>query len=178
MSPSHFFFTTYASSTDTLGPCPEKICIWGLRSSYSQISLLSYILLYLILYVPVNNFSVMSGWVFLGLTTTKQWLMCLAQGHNAMTLVRLKPATPQSGNKHSTTEPLRSHIAQLQRLAKMLKSLHVARLDNTYSWERITKVLIRLHRCAGWSASLLFAYNSKIFSQQGPIKFTNSLHSG
>ena len=32
--------------------------------------------------------------------------MCLAQGHNAVTLVRLEPAAPWSGVKHSTTEPL------------------------------------------------------------------------
>ena len=31
--------------------------------------------------------------------------MCLAQGHNAVTPVRLKP-TPWSRVKHSTTEPL------------------------------------------------------------------------
>ena len=35
------------------------------------------ILFDLILYVPVNNFSVMSGQVFLGWTSTKQGLMCL-----------------------------------------------------------------------------------------------------
>ena len=34
--------------------------------------------------------------------------MCLAQGHKAAMRVRLKPVTPQSGDKHSTTEPLRS----------------------------------------------------------------------
>ena len=34
--------------------------------------------------------------------------MCLAQGHNAVTPVRLKPAAPRSPVKHSTTEPLRS----------------------------------------------------------------------
>ena len=28
---------------------------------------------------------VMSGWVFLGLTSTKQWIKCLAQGHNTVT---------------------------------------------------------------------------------------------
>ena len=33
----------------------------------------------LILYVPVNNFSVMWGHVFLGWTSTKQELTCLAQ---------------------------------------------------------------------------------------------------
>ena len=45
----------------------------------------------LILYIPINNFSIMLGQVFLGRTSTKQGLMCLAQGHNA--------------DKHSTTEP-------------------------------------------------------------------------
>ena len=39
--------------------------------------------------------------------------MCLAEGHNAVTLVRLKPAAPQSGAKHSTTEPLRSLYCML-----------------------------------------------------------------
>ena len=34
--------------------------------------------------------------------------MCLAQGHNAVMLVSLKPAAPQSRVKQSTTEPLRS----------------------------------------------------------------------
>ena len=59
-----------------------------------------------ILYIPVNNFSNMSGLVFLVSTSTKQGLMCLAQGHNSVTLVRLKPASPRSQVKHSTTEPL------------------------------------------------------------------------
>ena len=31
-------------------------------------------------------------------------LMCLAQGHNAVTPERLEPAAPQSRVKHSTTE--------------------------------------------------------------------------
>ena len=43
----------------------------------------------LILYVLVNNFSVTSGCVFLGWTSTKQGLMCLAQGHITVTPVRL-----------------------------------------------------------------------------------------
>ena len=34
--------------------------------------------------------------------------MCLAQGHNAETQVRLETATPQLRVKHSTIEPLRS----------------------------------------------------------------------
>ena len=57
----------------------------------------------LILYVPVNNLSVMMGQVFLGGNSTKLELMCLAQGHSAVTPVRLKPAALQSGVKYSTT---------------------------------------------------------------------------
>ena len=34
--------------------------------------------------------------------------MSLAQGHNAVTPVRLQPPDPRSRVKHSTTEPLRS----------------------------------------------------------------------
>ena len=39
--------------------------------------------------------------------------MCPAQGHNAVTPVRLEPAAPQCRVKHSTTEPLCSlpHVA-------------------------------------------------------------------
>ena len=58
------------------------------------------------LYVPVNNLSVISGRVFLCLISIKQGLMCPAQGHNAVTPVRLEPAAPLSRVKHSTTEPL------------------------------------------------------------------------
>ena len=59
---------------------------------------------------PINNLSVIKGRVFLGWTSTKLGLMCLAQGHNAVTPVRLEPAAPRSRVKHSTTEPLRSFV--------------------------------------------------------------------
>ena len=39
--------------------------------------------------------------------------MCLAQGHNAVTPVRLEPAALRSRVKHSTTEPLRSLLSDL-----------------------------------------------------------------
>ena len=48
------------------------------------------ILFGLILYVPVNKFSVMSGQVFLGWTSSKQQIKCLAQGHNTVTLSMVK----------------------------------------------------------------------------------------
>ena len=56
---------------------------------------------------PINNLSVIKGRVFLGRTSTKLGSMCLAQGHNTVTPVRLEPAAPRSRVKHSTTEPLR-----------------------------------------------------------------------
>ena len=40
--------------------------------------------------------------------------MCLAQGHNAVMLVRLEPAALRSPVKHSTTEPLRLHMFWLE----------------------------------------------------------------
>ena len=58
---------------------------------------------------PINNLSVINGRVFLGWTSTKLGLMCLAQWHNAVTPMRLELAAPWSRVKYSTTEPLRSH---------------------------------------------------------------------
>ena len=57
---------------------------------------------------PINNLSVMWGRVVLGWTSTKLGLMCLAQGHNTVALVKLEPVAPPSRVKLSTTEPLRS----------------------------------------------------------------------
>ena len=44
------------------------------------------------------------------LVLSDKWarIMCLAQGHNTVTPVRLVPAAPLSRVKHSTTEPLGS----------------------------------------------------------------------
>ena len=47
----------------------------------------------------------------MGLPGLNQYLariIVLAQGHNAVMLMRLEPAAPQSRVKHSTTETLRS----------------------------------------------------------------------
>ena len=62
----------------------------------------------LILCIPVNNVSIMSEWVFLGLTSTKQRIKCPPQGHKPVPLVRFEQANPQSWVKHSTTKPLGS----------------------------------------------------------------------
>ena len=85
-------------------PLMGKKIFTNLWSKY----LLNLSLFDLILYVQVNNFQLCwdrSSWVE---PVTKQGLMCLAQGHNSVTSVRLEPATPWSQVKHSTTEPLHS----------------------------------------------------------------------
>ena len=55
----------------------------------------------LILYVPVNNFSVMSGQVLV-LSKDK----CVLFKDTIVTPLSLKPTAPQSRVKHTTTEPL------------------------------------------------------------------------
>ena len=66
----------------------------------------------LILYIPVNKCLVMSIWIFLGWTSTKQGLkiMCLAQGHNTVPPVRLEPASSRSW---VTQAPPLSHCAPI-----------------------------------------------------------------
>ena len=44
--------------------------------------------------------------VFLGWTSAKRILTCLAQGHNTVMPLRLEPLAPRSPVKHSITEPL------------------------------------------------------------------------
>ena len=62
--------------------------------------------------VPVNNFSVMSGRSvrFLGFNQVQYSgeLICLAQGHNMLTLSGIKPKTSRFGGRSSTTRPPRS----------------------------------------------------------------------
>ena len=67
----------------------------------------------------------MLGRVFLCGTSTKLGLMCLAQGHNAVMLVRLEPAAVWSQVKHSTTEPLPSLQTCLLHLHLGLPNLHI-----------------------------------------------------
>ena len=84
-----------------------------------------FVLFDLILYVPSKIFQLNRGessWVEPVLSYDK---CVLLKGHNAVTQVRLEPAAPQSRVKHSTTEPLRSHIFPLIliRLAWGLKQI-------------------------------------------------------
>ena len=50
----------------------------------------------LLFYIPVNNFSVMPGRVYLSWTRTKQSIKCLAQRHRAVPPMRPEHATPQT----------------------------------------------------------------------------------
>ena len=77
---------------------PKNVIIGAVTVQFDNHSLIWFDSLH-----PINNLSVMWGQVFLGWTSTKLGLFCLAQGHNPVTLVRLEPAAPQSWVKHSTT---------------------------------------------------------------------------
>ena len=72
--------------------------------------------------------------------------MCLAQGHNAVTLLNLEPVAPPSQFKLSTTEPLRSPVSAVttrkmperaskytkyQNLLQVPKLLHLLVLNST-----------------------------------------------
>ena len=54
---------------------------------------------------PINNLSVIYGWIFLGRTSTKQ--ICLAQGPQYSDAGEARTRGPSVLN-HSTTEPLHS----------------------------------------------------------------------
>ena len=84
----------------------------------------------MILYVPVNNLLVMSGLVFKGWTSTKQGLMCLAQGHNTVAPVRLEPAALQSRVKQSC--PL--SLFHMEILTRQIRRIYIPR--RRVIWEK------------------------------------------
>ena len=101
-----------------------------------------------ILYVPVNDLSVMSRHVFLGWTSTKLGLMCLAQGHKAVMPVRLEPTAPRSRIKHSTTEPLHSLFIVVYRTHVLHRQL-LSSDDNLFYFPE--PILTKLHRVVLWA---------------------------
>ena len=65
------------------------------------------------------------------------------------------------------------------RTSKKIENLLVASLDMLLSKKRITKALIRLRRCAGWSAPVLFANpRRQVFSRRGPYVCLRISHVG
>ena len=81
--------------------------------------------------------------------------MYLAQGHNAVTLVRLEPAAPRSQVKHSTTEPLPSLCQQYTKnknyMGKCTKIWYLAH-------QQAMKAQANLYICADWPEPLLVKY--------------------
>ena len=51
--------------------------------------------------------------------------MCLAQRHNAVTVVRLEPVAPRSRLKHSTTEPRENALKTLEPHGMFCIPMHV-----------------------------------------------------
>ena len=62
--------------------------------------------------------------------------MCLAQGHNTVTPVRLEPGTSRSRVKHSSTEPLRSlwYKVKHKHLFNALNMLSALRMTYLTCW--------------------------------------------
>ena len=86
----------------------------------------------------------------------------------------LLPAAPSRRNidlephlKLFPTKRVSNQFPQLQRLARLLK-FHLKQVYMFLSKKRMTKALIRLRGCAGWSAPVLFANpRRQIFSRRG-----------
>ena len=94
----------------------------------SRTRLIQEALFVLILYIPaVNDFSVMSGWVFMGWTSTKQRIKCLAHGHNTVTLVSLETSSPSIKSNilplsHCTSHKFRTLVKSVYRKNSFLIS--------------------------------------------------------
>ena len=80
----------------------------------------------MILYIPVNNYLVMSGPVFLGWTSTKQRIKCLAQGH-------MYNATLRSLVKHSTILSLELLLFIVEELLMFQRCLVMRRFYISYT---------------------------------------------
>ena len=72
-------------------------------------------------------------------------------------------------------QPGQTQLARSATEASMrLEILVTETRDITLSRQRTTKVLIRLRGCAGWSAPLLFAYDTRhVFSWPGSYEFVS-----
>ena len=66
----------------------------------------------------------------------------------------------------------RAVVKSVTETRKTIENSFVASLDMMLSNTRITKVLIRLHGCTGWSTSLLFAIPGRqIFLCRDPYEY-------
>ena len=127
-------------------------------------------LLFLILYAPINNFSLFSGRVSLVWASTKQRIKCLAQGHNAVPPVRLKPTTPPSLVKHSTTEPSPSSMqGKWGHYIVKWGTVNVVKFRRLVAWQKVQTHSLE----TVWSESSRFAILTNILWI--PALITNSL---
>ena len=79
-------------------------------------------------------------------------------------------STPQNLSSGFLTKARLKLVSQATKTSLKIEISLVASLDMVLSNKRITKVLIRLRGCAGWSAPLLFANpRRQVFSRRGPI---------
>ena len=105
------------------------------------------------LYVPVNNFSAMSGQfpAFLGWTSTKQQITCLAEGHNTVTPVRLtsNPSIPSLMlYQLSHCSPLLVKFFSAEIRGNFFFQKDIARWEVTHSQNKVevaTKQCIKMH---------------------------------
>ena len=73
------------------------------------------------------------------------------------------------------TRSYQNQHTQLQRIARKMKCHIVTNLDSMLYKKQITKALIRLCRCAGWSVPLLLAHHKlQDFLRQGPFYIQTS----
>ena len=98
-------FTVFILILFTLKTSGDSDQLTSTPANLDLLSTMIFMFVWFDFYTLLNNFSVMLGWVFLGLTSNKQRTKCLAQGLSAVPPVRLEPATPPSPVKHSLTEP-------------------------------------------------------------------------
>ena len=70
-------------------PCYNAVCCKGLHCIY-------FCLFDFTLYIPVKNFALCHDRSSRVEPVLSKGLMCLAQGHNIVTPVRLEPTTPRS----------------------------------------------------------------------------------
>ena len=102
---SRFFMLYYSLLSSNVSYA--RPFLWGHSSRICDIS--CYFFIFLIwfffcswCFILINKFSVMSG-RFLGWTSTKQRINCLAQGRNKLPPVRLEPATSSQSLYHWAT---------------------------------------------------------------------------
>ena len=79
------------------------MCLGACAIIRSKLLLLYLAQFVLILYIPVNNFGVLS-WPFIGRASTNQKIKCLAQGHNTVSPVSPEAAHPHDQVYFSTTD--------------------------------------------------------------------------